>query len=94
MIQEIAGSDADIEMVCRDVFVVLLKQTLRRAVPNQMVCQAKHDEVIQAQAAPGIDGLSGSDLFFRHILVFLHAFSRNEERNPHIPRLMRGFCSG
>ena len=37
MIEKVAGSDTDIEMVCRDVFVVVLDQPLRRAVPNEMV---------------------------------------------------------
>ena len=37
MIEKVAGSDADVEMVCRDVFVVVLDQPLRWAVPNEMV---------------------------------------------------------
>ena len=82
MIEKVTGPDADIQMVGGDVFVVVLNQPLRRAVPDQMVCQAKDDEVIQAQAASGVDGLSSSDLFFRNIQVFLLVSGRIGEQNP------------
>jgi len=82
MIEKVAGSDADIQMVRRDVFVVVLKKTFGWAVPNEMVCQAKHDDVIQAQAAPRVGGMSSPDLFFRNIHVFLLVSGRIGERNP------------
>ena len=77
-------------MICRDVFVIVLDQPLRRAVPNEMVCYAQDDEVIQTQAAPGIDGLSSPDLFFRNIPMSFSLYLNASERDTHTKHSLCG----
>lgn len=64
MVEKIAGADANIQMIPRDVLLLVRYEPSRRALPKEMVGQAEDDEIVRFQNSSAINRLSGRDLFW------------------------------
>ena len=64
VVEEVSGADADVEVIGRDLGIVLGLDPARGAFPDPLVGNAEHDEVIHLQRACCVDGLPCVDLFF------------------------------
>ncbi len=61
-VEEIAGTDPDIQMIRCDVTVVVLDKARRGASPNQTIGKTEHGKIVDAERALRVDGMSGRDL--------------------------------
>lgn len=71
MSEEIAGADADIEMIGRDVrFEEREEDGAGGAAPDECICEAEDAEVVEVaeDEGTGVDGCAGAGVGGGHIL--------------------------
>jgi hypothetical protein len=59
LVEQVASSDADVEMAARDVLVIEPNETPRRAAPREVPVQPQNNRVVDPQEAGCIARLSG-----------------------------------
>lgn len=65
-IKEVGRAHPDVQMVRRDMAVVVLLEPPGRRLPDEAVGNAKHDEVVYGECSLRVDGLPGRDLLCRY----------------------------